>query len=209
MSAPFLTPRELADALAAQPDNKEVLDALASLVELIRLRASKNLEYGFDDDYGLFIRKMFLLSAQSYGGRIQNYYGRRFKMKKVLAADNRGDLADTEGRYFEFKFSFTSRAKRNLDVVQIRLHQPIEGYIVMGSDAAHNFEPAVFVLSKEEMIEECRLLKANSAHGTKSAVAENKTRELRFSLNSEGPDMERWKARYLDHKRTAIFKAEQ
>lgn len=204
-----LTPRELADALASQPENKEVLDALASLVEGIRVRAGKNLEYGFDDDYGLFIRKMFLLSAQSYGGRVQNYYGRRFKMEKVPASAGRGDLVDAEGNYFEFKFSFASRAKRNLDVVQIRLHQPIEGYVIMGSDAANNFEPSVFVLSKAQMIEECTTLGANSAHGTKSAVSENKTRELRFSISMDGEHMKRWRERYLNQRQTAIFKAER
>lgn len=210
MSASDLTPRELADALASQPENKEVLDALASLVESIRARAAKDLAYGFSDDYGLFIRKMFLLSAQSYGARVQNYYAQRFNLKKVAAAEGKGDLLDGDGRYFEFKFSFASRAKRKLDIVQVRLHQPIYGYIVLGSDAAAGFAPLVFQLTKQQMIEECELLGATSAHGTKEAVKGNRTTELRFSLSVDSGDaIARWKARYLHADHASIFEREK
>lgn len=132
-----------------------------------------------------------------YGARIQNYFAARFGLQTVPASMGKGDLRlPDENLFYEFKFSFTATGKREVSIVQIRLHQPIAGYIILTSDGASNFDTHVFLLSKKQMEDECSIMGASSAHGTKAANAGNDTIELRMDLPLKGKDFDRWVSNY-------------
>lgn len=192
------------------PITKDLLDAIRPFVTKVREEASKNKHYGFEDAFGLFLRKMYFLNPQAYGGRIQSYFASRFRFKNVPAKLNKGDFTDALDDHFEFKFSFADYTTPCLNLVQIRLFQDIAGYYCVVSDVRNNFNTYVFRLTKAQMVEECAVMGATSAHGTKDAVANNMTKELRLSLPIDLSDtnFSRWAETYMDIDKTVQLNAE-
>lgn len=209
LSSLNVTPEQLANILASQQPTKELLSALQTVLDGVRAKARADLRYGFSDDYGLFIRKMYLLSSQMYGARVQNYFSEKFEFDKVPASQDLGDLQNRRTRkFFEFKFSFTAPGKRAMSLVQIRLHQKLDGYLILTSDSSKQFATHSFLLSKEQMEAECKLLNASSAHGTKEANKSNATIELRMDVPVDGADFSRWVRDYEDEAVVQVLRAE-
>lgn len=124
----------IAEAFSGGPITKALLDGIRPFVTRIREEASKSQEYGFVNPFGLFLRKMYFLNPQSYGGRIQNYFAKRFTFSVVPARANKGDFKSPSGEYFEFKFSFADYTTPCLNLVQIRLFQDLDGYYCVVAD---------------------------------------------------------------------------
>lgn len=152
-------------------------------------------ELGFDLPIRDFIMLMQMLTAQSYGSRIQNRFIKELGLKKVSAGENMGDCVDNMGDFYEVKCSIITVTNTRLNFVQIRPWQKIKGYFGIAIDT--RVEPTrieVYRLDKSQMEEECERMKASSAHGTKEANKHNENKELRFDLTIDQRDLDyiRW-----------------
>ena len=163
---------------------------------------SKNPEWGFHLPEKEFIQCMSLITGQSYGTRIQNYIRNRLKWKKVLVEDELGDmmkpLFNELGKFVEVKSSLLTLTNDKLNWVQIRLFHDIDYYLGVAYELRDlsNYESFKFLLTHDQMVEEC--VGANAAHGTKSVNKSNENVELalRITCNEGNPEFERWKKMY-------------
>ncbi len=149
-----------------------------------------------------FIQCMSLITGQSYGTRIQNYIRNKLKWKKVLVEDELGDmmkpLFNEPGKFVEVKSSLLTLTNDKLNWVQIRLFHDIDYYLGVAYELRDlsNYESFKFLLTHDQMVEEC--VGANAAHGTKSVNKSNENVELalRITCNEGNPEFERWKKMY-------------
>ena len=143
----------------------------------IKKEISKNPEWGFHLPEKEFIQCMSLITGQSYGTRIQNYIRNRLKWKKVLVEDELGDmmkpLFNEPGKFVEVKSSLLTLTNDKLNWVQIRLFHDIDYYLGVAYELRDlsNYESFKFLLTHDQMVEEC--VGANAAHGTKSVNKSN------------------------------------
>ena len=143
----------------------------------------KNKEFGFNMPLKEFIKHMSLLNPQSYGSRIENRIIRDSQNKKVPSAIGRGDMVSEGGSYYEIKNSIITEANNSLNIVQVRLWQKVDYYLCIAYDLRdlENFKSYIFLLTHEEMKEQCKY-QANAAHGTGKANKNNENVEMRFSI---------------------------
>ena len=168
----------------------------------IKKEISKNPEWGFHLPEKEFIQCMSLITGQSYGTRIQNYIRNRLKWKKVLVEDELGDmmkpLFNEPSKFVEVKSSLLTLTNDKLNWVQIRLFHDIDYYLGVAYELRDlsNYESFKFLLTHDQMVEEC--VGANAAHGTKSVNKSNENVELalRITCNEGNPEFERWKKMY-------------
>ena len=168
----------------------------------IKKEISKNPEWGFHLPEKEFIQCMSLITGQSYGTRIQNYIRNILKWKKVLVEDELGDmmkpLFNEPGKFVEVKSSLLTLTNDKLNWVQIRLFHDIDYYLGVAYELRDlsNYESFKFLLTHDQMVEEC--VGANAAHGTKSVNKSNENVELalRITCNEGNPEFERWKKMY-------------
>jgi len=168
----------------------------------LKKEISKNPEWGFHLPEKEFIQCMSLITGQSYGTRIQNYIRNRLKWKKVLVEDELGDmmkpLFNELGKFVEVKSSLLTLTNDKLNWVQIRLFHDIDYYLGVAYELRElsNYESFKFLLTHDQMVEEC--VGANAAHGTKSVNKSNENVELalRITCNEGNPEFERWKKMY-------------
>lgn len=167
------------------------------LIDSIRHEASENLEYGFDDDWKTFMKKMRVLTAQASGARIQNYLIRKYGWIKVSSNANRGDAKDSSDRYFEVKITIITTSNPLANIVQIRPWQKVTGHHIFVIDSINNYELTHFFLTEHEMQEEVNSC-GQSAHGTRDADKDNKNKEWAIHMNWEGRDdtRSRWIKKY-------------
>lgn len=151
-----------------------------------------------DNPWHIFIRKCYLLNPQQWGGLIRSYLFHRLGWTKVKDTEDRGDVRNTLGQYFEVKVSMITPKNAAINVVQIRLWQNISGYHIFVIDTTNHFKLYHFSLSKSEMKQEDNLL-GHSAHGTQQAIIHNVNKERRFSVpwDLTNEHLTRWKQNYL------------
>ena len=161
----------------------------------------KNCEYleeiKNNKDFYLIISQ---LTAQSKSSKQENRICTVLDGMKIKAEADKGDFVDKNGDFFEIKCSTPSKDGNILNVVQIRLHQPIEYYICAFIDDIDYKNNFVFKLTKEQMKEECNLI-GNSAHGAAKKQQINK--EMRFSIiidDTHSKTTKRWLEKYRDNK---------
>lgn len=173
------------------------LDALIGLLDQVRADAAGAAEYGFSDPWPVFLRRMRLLTPQSYGTRIQNRFAAERGLQVVPASLDRGDVVDGDGGHWEVKASMVTATNRQVNVVQIRPWQDIVGYHVLV--ATDTFELVHLQLSKAQMAAELDLIGSN-AHGTDLVAQANTHREyaIRFPWTPDDGESTaaRWVARY-------------
>jgi hypothetical protein len=85
----------------------------------------------------------------------------------------------------------------------------VDYYCVAIDTRSAPYKEYVFVLNKEQMLEETFTLRATAAHGTKTANENNNKIELRMSvpITDNDPTFERWKKLYW-RRRIHLNKAE-
>ncbi len=125
-------------------------------------------------------------TPQSYGSIFQNVFASKYKLIKVNAKKQKGDLTNgTE--FFEYKMSVLKPNKNSANIVQIRLFHEVN-YIIEIFDIRNlkNIQKYQLYLTNEQMKVECNKL-AHSAHG----LIENAT-EFRLDLKYNSDDFNRW-----------------
>lgn len=174
------------------------LDQFIDCLWKVRLEATDDPTYGFDDPWPLFMRKMMFLTSQSYGSRIQNRIIEIQGWEKVKAKLNLGDAKTPLGEYYEIKCGIIMPYARSLHVVQIRPWQKVTGYRIFAIVPEENYAIYQFHLSKPQMKEEIHRIGA-SAHGTEDAVKNNPNKEWRFTIpwDPSNEDFRRWRQIYF------------
>lgn len=186
-------------------DVQETINNIAKIKKL----AQNNPRYGFNDDFNTFINKMLCLTPQSYGMRLQRYFIEKFGFTVLKAHENIGDFKDLNNDPWELKISIITPSNNSLNLVQLRPWQAIKGYYCVVIDTtSSSYQEHIFKLTKEEMAEECDLMKATAAHGTKHANTSNENVELRLSLNTSSTNehFSRWIKKYKVNTLSLITK---
>ncbi len=181
--------------------DKKKLDELNKIIDDIKKEASNNPEYGFDDDWDIFIRKMMPLTTQMSSPRIQNYIFKKKGWTKVKASQNKGDIKNDLGQYLEVKATIITSSNPYVNIVQIRLWQDIWGYYIFVIDTKRDYETTQFTLSKADMIDAVKL-DGRSAHGTFEANKANKNKEwaIHFRWEKGNSTYKRWIEKYKSEK---------
>lgn len=144
-----------------------------------------------------FYKISSVLSPQSRSPLWQNYFIAKYDCEKISSGENRGDFRKN-GIHYEYKSSGYNK-NNAVNILQIRLWQDCDYIIQSISDDG----AVTFLLTHAEMMSETEILKASSAHGTRQALKENKTKELRMTLHRNATDWHRWIKNY--RKEGAIF----
>jgi len=172
--------------------------------ELLRLYAqfkdeSKDEDFGFDDEWLLFLKKMCLLSPKSYGTKIQNRVIIRNNFNKVSQKDDKGDF-EINNEYYELKTSVITVTNKTANISGLRKYQNINGYYILLIDASDYNRPQTYIykLSKKEMNNEMKTMKACPLNGTKQANINNKNIPYRIGLliKDDSKDFKRWNELY-------------
>jgi hypothetical protein len=159
----------------------------------------ENKRWGFDLPWPVFVSGISLLTPQAYGVRIQNRFIEDFGLNYISIKNDAGDARDRLSGNCEVKSSILNESNQLLNIVQIRLFHDVQYYVVMAFDLRDNqYTPYLFVLTKQDMINECAVLGAGSAHGTVTANAHNLNVERRVSLVVDRHDVHfsRWLSQY-------------
>lgn len=195
--------REIDKTVGYSPDPsyKKIIDDIDKVLKSVDEVRRKIKNKKFDKEcntypWSLFIRTMRILTAQSSGARIQNYFIYFYNWEKVKQTLDRGD-ARLGKEYFEIKITLISGSNTGVNFVQIRPHQVIDYYELFVVDGENKISR--YKLTKVEMQDELNLIGA-SAHGTKKAVIDNKNKEyaIRFSWSDNNETKKRWDKKYKD-----------
>lgn len=175
---------------------KEIDEAI-KILDTVREEAQEDNEYGFDDDWKTFMKKMRVLTPQASGIRMQNYIFRKLGWTKLPSTLNKGDVKNSLGQCFEVKVTTITTSNKSANIVQIRLWQNVSGYHVFVIDSTKDYGLTHFQLSKSEMkkeVESC----ASRAHGTKEAVKMNENVEwaIHFRWQKGDETYDRWMEDY-------------
>lgn len=183
-----------ADRTVTGMDTVADLDRLLDQIETIRAEAANNPDFGFGDDWEIFIRKMRCLPPQSYGRRLERWLTRRWGWTSVPAAHNRGDVVGAEGKHWEVKISLLGRASRRANFVQIRPYQRLDGgyqlFVVDADNRLHRF-----VFTSQQMAKELEKL-GTPAHGVASDVNDQTEWAIRLTWREDDPHYRRWQRLY-------------
>lgn len=174
--------------------------------ELLRLfnqfkYESQDEEFGFEDDWVLFLKKMLLLSPKSYGTKIQNRIIKRNNFNKVSQTEDKGDF-EINNEFFEIKTSIITITNKTANISGIRKHQEINGYYIILINAIDYSNPQTYVyrLSNTQMCEEMKKKNMNASplNGTKQANKDNKKIPYRIglSIKSDNKHFIRWNENY-------------
>ena len=148
-----------------------------------------------------FYRVSSLLTPQARSPLWEKYFIGRHNCRKVAAKDDSGDF-EKDGVRYEFKASGYNQDNA-VHIVQIRLWQGCDYVVQSVSDA----EVVSLVLRHAEMGREVGLCGASSAHGTRTAVADNKNVELRMTLKKDSDHWARWRETYAPAFRARFLAA--
>lgn len=177
-------------------DLKQIINAIDFIVEArdyVSENKDKILKMALKGEISIpdFYRATSTLSSQSRSPYWEKFMIKYLKARKLKASENIGDF-EWMGKNYEYKISGVNKGFL-LHAVQLRLWQRAN-YMIHYVD--RNYESWVFILSHEQMQKECELLKATAAHGTKEANDKNENIELRFTIDPNSKDMDRWKKNY-------------
>lgn len=192
-------------SMSAFEKNNADLDAVIATLDTERKNAQsrKTRKAEMTQPWSLFIRRMRLLTSQSWGTRVQNYLCTFYGWTTVRQTLNRGDATVEDGSYIEIKATMITTSNLAANFVQIRPYQDIAGYRMFVVDPAYKVWR--FDLTKAQMAAELAAVGAN-AHVAQGSSDANSNREyaIRFTWLPEDEDRKRWLANYLVASSTEI-----
>lgn len=175
---------------------KEIEDSI-KIMDIVRQEAQNDSEYGFNENWEDFMKRMRILTTQSSGGRMQDYIFKKLGWEKIPSKLNKGDVKNSLGQYFEVKVTTITTSNTTANIVQIRPYQNVSAYHIFVIDSTNKYTLTHFQLSKNEMKEEVRLI-GSQAHGTKESVAKNPNVEyaIHFKWDENDKNYQRWIQNY-------------
>lgn len=179
---------------AARLDELERLDATIAVLDQVRSAsqsgAARRAE--LDCEWALFVRRMRLLTPQSYGTRFQKYLEHFHAWSPIDQQLDAGD-ATTENGAAEIKVSLITASNDQANFVQIRPHQGV-GYSLFVVDAAYKVWR--FDLTAEQMKAELELI-GRPAHGVRTTGTSSQEWVVRFSWSDDDEVRRRFLRDYL------------
>lgn len=189
-----------AEEIAALDTFIAELDEIRRSVQSKSAKAARRL---FAEPWPLFIRRMRLLSSQSWGPKVEQYFRELHGWDEVDPAIARGDARERAGRgqYFEMKTTIITPTNPNANFVQIRPHHNVDGYQLFVVDV--DYSVVHYHLTKSEMEAELKKI-GRLAHGTTGAGGKqmkNAEWAIRFEWSKHSPVRKRWSRYEVGAKR--------
>lgn len=187
-----------AQETARQQAQIERLDAVIEVIDTERraARSDKVRRSELTQPWPVFVRRMRLLTAQSWGSRVQNYLAAFYGWTKVDQRDDRGDVTTTDGAHAEVKVTMVTASNPKVNFVQLRPYQDIDGYRLFVIDRDYSIRR--FDLTKAQMSTEIAAI-GEVAHGSLSRRNGKDDCEyaIRFDWNADNAIRKRWEKTYL------------
>lgn len=183
-----------------------VISSLENFVQTKKwMKNKKNLDFLNLQEWSIFIKSMFYITPSSYGAKISKRLIKELNGQEINPTEEKGDFIDCLGAHCEMKVSLSLDDKPKINLVQIRPWQNTDYYFASFILKNNIIYAYCFKLSSEQMKEELKKSKFSFAHGTKKALAQNKTgnHELRITINVNEND-ETFKRWFLNY-RTDFF----
>lgn len=130
------------------------------------------------------------LKSQSYGALGERWLCDKLGLTRVTGNKDY-DAVSAAGKRFEVKFTIAPPTGK-FNVVQIRPQANLDGYLIFAVNSSNTAQ--IWQLSKDDMTNECRVLKAGSAHGKRDP--NNPDQELRLSFTEGDLTYHRWNKMY-------------
>lgn len=185
----------------AKAQNQAILKRALSTAELFEQEnMDENQELWKIENANLFYGLIAPNSAQSKAPSSEKFIANKLGVEKIKASLDRGDYYDASNdTYIELKNSFTNKAEK-LNLRQIRLWQEVDFYYCIYIDHDSLNKSAVYVLTKDEMVEEVEIM-GGFTHGTIGINAENTHSEYSITLSvkkNSNAHKQRWDKKYFD-----------
>lgn len=177
--------------------NREAAIAAHKQKKLVKANYSKK-NWGLD----LSLEELALVSAtypsaQQYGPKFDKWMRNFMNWENVPSKLGKGDSkCKKSGKYIEQKWNI--RTDAGPGGLQHRFWQPIDYYLYGHVDDSNseNIKVEIFLLTKEEALNEKTLLNAAPTHGTKEANQLNENVEYSMGVKYESQDHQRWRSKY-------------
>lgn len=187
----------MSKTLATTSFNKEAAIAAHKQKKLVKEQYSKK-KWGLD----LSLEDLALISAtypsaQQYGPKFEKWINHNVGWKNVKSSLGRGD-SKIDGREVYIEQKWNIRTDVGPGGLQHRFWQEIDYYLyghVDDSDS-ENITVDMYLLTKEQVIAESKLLNAVPTHGTKAANTLNENVEYSMGVSYGSDDHKRWKDKY-------------
>lgn len=129
-----------------------------------------------------FFPAIAFLNAQAKSPKIDDFIRKKTGHQYVASTLGRGDGVDVKNnQYYEYKIS-TSNKDNKINAVQLRPWQQIDFYL-LGYINEDNFSNSrLYLLTHNQIVQECQTMKAGAMHGTQVANQQNKHVELALRL---------------------------
>lgn len=167
----------------------------------LKKKFKEDKQYGFDLEADKFFLRVRPLKTQIYGLRVQCYFAYHMDFTITPSSLDTGDFRTKANHDIEFKCSFLDEESNSINVKQIRNWQDLDYYYIFTVDYKNysSIEYKCYELSKEQMIEECKIMNAKPVANVKD---KNNTEHasLGFSIQVGSEHFKRWEKKYLNKK---------
>lgn len=140
-----------------------------------------------------------LFSYQQKACDFQKYVSIKLGVEMLDNHSERGDFYDeVDDKYVELKCSFTNKGG-NLNIRQIRAWQNIDEYWVLCINEDFPKDSSVYVLTRQQMIDEVNRC-GTPSHGKKKDNVRNANVEssITIPMSRENPKLKRWNENYAN-----------
>jgi hypothetical protein len=193
--------RYCSDATRTQdttPTSLARLDTVIAVIDAERsaARANSMRRQELTQPWAVFIRRMRLLTSQSWGSRVQNYLAAFYGWSSVDQREERGDVITDRGEHAEVKVTMVTASNTKVNFVQLRPYQNIDGYRLFVVDRDYSIHR--FDLTAQQMTAEIDAI-GDVAHGSRSRRDGKADCEyvIRFDWRVDNAARKRWEQHYL------------
>lgn len=139
-------------------------------------------------------------SAQQYGPKFEKWINTYCGWEKINSKLGEGDskIVSVNGQILRAEQKWGIRTDVGPGGLQHRLWQPIDYYLYghVDDSVSENITVDIYLLSKEQVIAESKILKVSATHGTKDANILNENIEYSMGVGYGSSDHQRWKDKY-------------
>lgn len=145
-----------------------------------------------------FFPAIAFLNAQAKSPKIDNFIQKKTGQKPISSSLGRGDGYDTAtNKYYEYKIS-TSNKDNKINAVQLRPWQKIDFYLLGYIDEKNFNNSRLYLLTHQQLIDECNSMNVGAMHGTAIANQQNQNVELalRLPIDNNNLNFQRFEKNY-------------
>jgi hypothetical protein len=148
----------------------------------------------------LIHKRRFRNHLEHYDERLKKWINKYCGWEKVNSKLGKGDskIVSVNGEILYAEQKWNIRTDVGPGGLQHRLWQPIDYYLYghVDDSVSENITVDIYLLSKEQVIAESKILKISATHGTKDANILNENIEYSMGVVYGSDDHQRWKDKY-------------